>query len=151
MGNNGADGVAAARMLEHDGIKTAIKLVGNIEHASEEMKKQLEIAKNLGISFVTDMKKNEYDIIVDAIFGIGLSREITGEYREIIEKINGSNSYIVSVDISSGVDATGGKILGTAVKADMTVTFGNLKRGMLLFPGAVYSGEIKVKDIGFPD
>ena len=119
-------------MLEHDGIKTAIKLVGNIEHASEEMKKQLEIAKNLGISFVTDMKKNEYDIIVDAIFGIGLSREITGEYREIIEKINGSNSYIVSVDISSGVDATGGKILGTAVKADMTVTFGNLKRGMLL-------------------
>ena len=67
MGNNGADGVAAARMLEHDGIKTAIKLVGNIEHASEEMKKQLEIAKNLGISFVTDMKKNEYDIIVDAI------------------------------------------------------------------------------------
>lgn len=151
MGNNGADGVAAARMLEHDGIKTAIKLVGNIEHASEEMKKQLEIAKNLGISFVTDMKKNEYDIIVDAIFGIGLSREITGEYREIIEKINGSNSYIVSVDISSGVDATDGKILGTAVKADMTVTFGNLKRGMLLFPGAVYSGEIKVKDIGFPD
>lgn len=78
-----------------------------------------------------------------------MSREITGEYREIIEKINGSNSYIVSVDISSGVDATGGKILGTAVKADMTVTFGNLKRGMLLFPGAVYSGEIKVKDIGF--
>ena len=146
-----ADGVAAARMLEHDGIKTTIKLVGNIEHASEEMKKQLEIAKNLGISFVTDMKKNEYDIIVDAIFGIGLSREITGEYREIIEKINGSNSYIISVDISSGVDATGGKILGTAVKADMTVTFGNLKRGMLLFPGAVYSGEIKVKDIGFPD
>lgn len=151
MGNNGADGVAAARMFAHDGIKTAVKLVGNIEHASEEMKKQLEIAKNLGISFVTDMEKNEYDIIVDAIFGIGLSREITGEYREIIEKINESSSYIVSVDISSGVNATDGKILGTAVKADMTVTFGNLKRGMLLFPGAAYSGEIKVKDIGFPD
>ncbi len=150
MGNNGADGVAAARMFTHDGIKTDIKLIGNIDHASEEMKRQLEIADNLGISFVTDMEKNEYDIIIDAIFGIGLSREIAGEYKEIIEKINNSRAYVVSADISSGVNATDGKILGTAVKADMTVTFGSLKRGMMLFPGAAYSGEIKVKDIGFP-
>ncbi len=150
MGNNGADGVAAARMLMHDGIKTDIKLVGNIEHASDEMRKQLEIAKNLEISFVTNIEENEYDIIIDAIFGIGLSREITGEYKEIIEKINESKSYIVSVDISSGVDASNGKILGIAVKADLTVTFGTLKRGMLMFPGAGFSGEIKVSDIGFP-
>lgn len=150
MGNNGADGVAAARMLVHDGIETDIKLVGNIEHASDEMKKQLEIAKKLEISFVTDIEENEYDIIIDAIFGIGLSREITGSYKEIIKKINESKSYIVSVDISSGVDASDGKILGIAVKADMTVTFGTLKRGLLMFPGAGFSGEIKVSDIGFP-
>ena len=150
MGNNGADGVAVARMLMHNGIETDIKLVGNIEHASDEMRKQLGIAKKLEISFVTNIEEKEYDIIIDAIFGIGLSREITGGYKEIIEKINESKSYIVSVDISSGVDASSGRILGIAVKSDMTVTFGTLKRGMIMFPGAGFSGEIKVRDIGFP-
>lgn len=150
MGNNGADGVAVARMLANKGIKTDVKLIGSTEHASKEMQLQLEIAGNLDISFVTEIEKNEYDIIIDAIFGIGLSREITGEYKELIEKINSSGSYVVAVDISSGIDATDGKVLGTAVKADMTVTFGTLKRGMILFPGAGYSGEIKVTDIGFP-
>lgn len=150
MGNNGADGVAVARMLMHEGIKTDIKLAGNIGHASDEMKTQLEIAGNLDIPFVTDMEKNEYDIIIDAIFGIGLSRDVEGEYKDIIEKINDSSSFVVSVDISSGVDASDGKILGVAVNADMTVTFGDLKRGMILFPGAGYSGNVKVKDIGFP-
>lgn len=150
MGNNGGDGVAAGRILAEWGFTVHIVLLGAEERASEEMKQQLVIARNLSIPIITAASLSEYTVIIDAVFGIGLSREITGEYRTWIEKINKAAATVVSVDIPSGVDASTGKILGIAVKADYTVTFGVNKRGLVLFPGVQYAGKVLVEDIGFP-
>lgn len=150
MGNNGADGVAAVRILRERGYHAAITLAGDRSRASEEMKIQLEIAERLSVPMEETPVLTEYAVIIDAVFGIGLSREILGVCRERIEQINASGAHIVSVDIPSGIDATTGKVLGTAVKADDTVTFGLNKRGLVLFPGTQYAGRVHVQEIGFP-
>lgn len=150
MGNNGGDGVAAGRILAEWGFTVHIALLGTEERASDEMKQQLVIARNLSIPVITAASLSEYTVIIDAIFGIGLSRNITGEYATWIEKMNKAAATVVSVDIPSGVDASTGKILGIAVKADYTVTFGVNKRGLILFPGVQYAGKVLVEDIGFP-
>jgi len=150
-GNNGGDGVACARILEEKGYNTSVFLAGNIKKATEEMERQLSVARALGVDMVTQLKDNEYSIIIDALFGTGLSRDIKGEYAEWVSWINSqASSVIVSADIPSGIDADNGKIYGCAVKADYTVTFGNNKRGIVLFPGVSYSGNVIVADIGFP-
>jgi NAD(P)H-hydrate epimerase len=148
MGNNGADGIAAGRMLFNWGYEVSIFCIGNRSHATPEWQTQEEIAKNLGIPFVSEISK--VDVMIDAIFGIGLSREITGEYAKVVEEINQSEALKVSVDIASGVNASDGSILGLAVRADYTVTFGYQKIGMILYPGLSYSGKVVVADIGFP-
>ena len=95
--------------------------------------------------------RENWDVIVDALFGIGLSREISGKYADIIKEMNDyyEGTGKVAVDIASGISATTGAVLGTAFRADMTVTFGFEKRGQLLYPGAEYTGTLKVADIGF--
>ncbi len=150
MGNNGGDGVACGRILAEKGFSVAILLLGQEKKASEEMKQQLLIARNLSIPVITTALPSEYTIIIDAVFGIGLSRDITGEYAEWVRKINTSGAVIVSVDIPSGIDASTGKVLGAAIRADYTVTFGVKKRGLVLFPGMQYAGQVIVADIGFP-
>lgn len=152
-GNNGGDGVACGRILCEDGYPVDVWLIGNRQHASSEMESQLLIAEKTGmsVSVVHELHDLEnYDVIVDALFGIGLSRDITGIYREWVERINDFSGKVISVDIPSGVDATTGKILGIAVKADITVTFGENKTGLVLFPGAQYVGKLYVERIGFP-
>lgn len=152
MGNNGGDGVASARLLKEKGYYVSIFLVGDRKKATDEMNIQLDIADKLDIEFITQLKDNEYTVIIDALFGIGLSRDIKGEYAKCIQWINSQeSSIVVSVDIPSGISADTGKIYGCAVKALYTVTFGQGKRGITMFPGALYSGIVKVADIGFPD
>lgn len=160
-GNNGADGVATARILTGYGYSCDILLVGNEEHATNEMKTQLELAKQINVSIRTfdSIKHNTfneeyfaaYNIIIDGIFGIGLTRTVEGDYERVINLINdaGEDSYVVSIDIPSGVSAGSGKILGTAVKADCTVTFGEYKLGHILYPGRECSKEIRLWDCGF--
>ena len=150
MGNNGGDGAACGRILAEAGFEVEILLLGQEEKASEEMKQQLFIARNLSVPVITTAKPSEYTVIVDAVFGIGLSRDITGNYADWIQKINQAEAIVVAVDIPSGIDASSGKVLGTAVKADYTVTFGVNKRGLVLFPGMQYAGNVIVADIGFP-
>lgn len=150
MGNNGGDGVAAGRILMEQGFEVVIALVGDENSASEEMKQQLFVARNLSIPVITDPVIAEYSIVVDAIFGIGLTRDVKGDYAGIIAEINESQATVISVDIPSGIDASSGKVLGTAVQADYTVTFGVNKRGLVLFPGTLYAGNVQVADIGFP-
>ncbi len=150
-GNNGGDGIAAGRILFLQGYHVAILFIGDECKASNQVKEQLEIARNLGMRLEHHNKLHEYNIIIDAIFGIGLSRPITGIYEEIINQINKNQNIVFSVDIPSGISADSGKILGTAVKADYTVTFGYQKQGLLLYPGADYSGKIVIADIGFPN
>jgi NAD(P)H-hydrate epimerase len=102
------------------------------------------------VPFVTSDTIESADVLVDAIFGIGLNKPIEGVYKEIIQSMNQSGKYVFSVDCPSGVDCTSGKILGIAVNANETITFGVNKLGMVLYPGANCAGEISVADIGFP-
>lgn len=149
-GNNGADGLAVARILLETQIPTKVLILGKEEAATKEWKQQREILGKLGIPVVTKPCLAEYTVIVDAIFGIGLSRKIEGSYAEWIEKINKSGVRVISIDIPSGISADTGEVLSIAVKADITVTFGLLKAGLIFYPGAFYAGEILVKEIGFP-
>lgn len=148
-GNNGADGIAAARILREAGFKCHVQLVGNEANGTEEFVIQKNIAQKTGVEFVNTLKFNEYNIIIDAVFGIGLSRAVEGKYQDVINNINTSGAKVVAVDIASGVDATTGHILGCAVKADYTVTFGYAKLGQLLFPGKEYTGILLVEAVGF--
>lgn len=149
-GNNGADGIAVARMLSMSGYQVDILLLGEEKSASAEMKQQLNIVINLGISIYNNIKMNEYTIIIDAIFGIGLNKPVYGIYEQIIKQINTGNHTVFAVDIPSGLSANTGKPLNIAVKANYTITFGMNKLGLILYPGCEYAGEVTVADIGFP-
>lgn len=149
-GNNGADGIALARILRENNYNADIFLAGNKEHFTEEMKKQFHIAQNLEINIVNKTNMQEYNLVIDALFGIGLSRNIEGTYYNIIEDINNSGADIMAVDTPSGIDSETGNIMGIAVKADITITFGTVKQGLLLYPGADYAGNVIIKNVGFP-
>lgn len=144
-GNNGADGVCAGRILNEYGIDCDLCLIKKEPPYAEELQRQLSIASHYSMEQirVEDIIFEKYDLIVDAVFGVGLNREITGTAKDIIQKINESNIPVLSVDIPSGIDATSGKVLGCAVKADRTVTFGFYKRGQWFYPGRLYCGELK--------
>lgn len=149
-GNNGGDGVAVARILKEWNFDVSIFFAGNEESASEETKIQLAIARKTDIKILNNTEIKEYNIIVDALFGIGLNREIQGMYGALIKEMNESGKRIFSIDIPSGVHSGTGKIMKIAVKAEETITFGWNKTGMVLYPGCEYAGNITVADIGFP-
>ncbi|MGI6010922.1 MAG: NAD(P)H-hydrate dehydratase [Ruminococcus sp.] len=147
-GNNGGDGIAVARLLHLEGYEAAVCMTGNPAHRSEENKKQKKIAENYGTTFVNNPELSEYTTIVDSVFGIGLSRNLSEEYRKLFQKINETKAKVLAVDIPSGIDADTGRVMGGAVRADVTVTFAFAKPGLLLYPGAAYAGKVKVCDIG---
>ncbi len=162
-GNNGADGLAVYRMLMTKGYRVECAIIGNMHGGTEEFARQRKIIKNCGYKYSKqetvedslDVDLGNYNIIVDAVFGIGLSREVEGIYAEIINSINSAkiedeSLKIISIDAPSGVDTDNGMIMGTAVKADETVTFGKAKVGLIMYPGASYAGKLKVHDIGIP-
>ncbi len=150
-GNNGGDGLAVARMLAEKGYLVDVYCIGQVSRATESYKVQESILGQLGIKITEDFPNGEYDVIVDAIFGVGLKRDIEGIHKEVIDHINDMPAYVVAVDIPSGISATTGRVMNVAVKADLTVTMGLMKVGMTVYPGHGYCGEILVKDIGFPD
>ncbi len=159
-GNNGGDGAVVARHLHNRGSIVTIYLLAPIKETTEETNKNLQVAIKSAIPLITigtkrDLQKIEADlrscdIIVDAILGTGLSSPIKGLYADAIEIINSAEKPVISIDIPSGISSDTGKVLGTAVKADLTVTFALPKRGHILFPGADYCGTVRVADIGFP-
>lgn len=150
-GNNGGDGIAIARILHESGIRVEINMVGEAKKLTEETKIQLEIAKKLQIPISYCVEHTLYDVIIDAIFGIGITRAVEGKYRKAIEEINASKAKVVAVDIPSGVNTDNGSIMGCAVKADMTVTFAYRKIGIMLYPGASCAGEVVCVPIGIPN
>lgn len=173
-GNNGADGLVMARLLHLKGHHVQILTVGNRAKATPENQKELEIAKKYGVScalaedFLQEniglrplddsaachTKKSvcgSYDVVVDAIFGVGLSRSIEGIYGSLIECLNGLAGKKLAVDIPSGIDADDGSVLGVAFRADLTVTFSYEKVGMRLFPGQSCCGRIVCHSVGIDD
>ncbi len=149
-GNNGGDGLALGRMLLADGYAVRFYEIGGVRHASESYQVQRNILENLGVRFLEELPETS-DLWVDAVFGVGLKRDVAGVQKEILEKMNNKEGYKIAVDIPSGVDASTGQILGYAFQADLTITFGLSKVGLVLYPGAGCAGEVLVRDIGFPD
>lgn len=149
VGNNGGDGIAIARILHQRGYQVAYTMIGNLEKATKDNEKQREIAKGLGVKEVNNNCYSEYTIIIDAIFGVGLTRDIEGNYKKCVEDINESPAKVIAVDIPSGIHSDIGSVMGCAVKADMTVTFGYEKIGTVLYPGTEYSGKVFIEEIGF--
>jgi hydroxyethylthiazole kinase-like uncharacterized protein yjeF len=154
QGNNGGDGLAVARKLFVDGKDVAAVLFGATN--TNDARLNLSIAKKLGvpIEFINtaDELQRIFDqkpaAIVDALFGIGLSRDIGGIYAEAIESANNCTAIKIAVDIPSGINADTGAVMGAAFKADITITFQTAKRGHLLFPGREYAGELVISKIG---
>lgn len=152
-GGNGGDAIAAARILHLQGVSAEILLTFPEKARSKTAQQQLEIAIQCGVPVQKDSTQTNpaaYDVILDGIFGVGLSREITGEASALISWMNEAGTPILAVDIPSGIDAGSGKILGCCTRAKCTVTFGERKIGQLLYPGASLCGELVVADIGFP-
>lgn len=147
-GNNGGDGMAVARILHNEGYDAAIFLAGKEASFTENTKTQWNIVNNYKVPVVKNFAADEYTTIVDAVFGVGLSREVSGSYRELLRKINASRVPVLAVDIPSGIDADDGSVRGEAVKARQTVTFSYGKCGLYLYPGADYAGKVTVKDVG---
>lgn len=152
-GNNGGDAVAAARILKQQGYHTAIVLVGETSRMSEDLFLQLRLAAACDVEAVTaaEVDSAEYPILVDGLFGVGLNRPIEGVYRAMIEQMNRTKKRIFAIDIPSGIQGDTGMVLGTAVKAEITVTFGVNKLGLVLYPGCQYAGNVVIGDIGYPD
>ncbi len=160
-GNNGGDGVAAARLLMDRGCNVRAFLVGKREHMTHDCKAMEERLIAAG-GTLEDFDPEDRlcrvwvstcDGIMDALFGVGLSREVTGNFRFAIELINRcshAHCPVVSCDIPSGLHADTGKVMGVAVKATVTVTFSHAKPGLYLDQGRAYSGEVYVAPIGIP-
>ncbi len=152
-GNNGADGIAMGRILSERGYQVTLILAGNEDHATDEYRLQKLIAQNLHISMVPlpDLPEGNPQLIVDALFGVGLSRDVGEPYKGLLEFLSRKDkAFKLSVDLPSGISADTGAVMGSAFKADVTVTFGCLKNGLILYPGRSYAGKVTVADIGLP-
>lgn len=149
-GNNGGDGLAVARMLRMRKISVEVCMVGALERLSGDAKQQFEMYEAISGKFVTIPIYHEYTVIVDAIFGIGCNREITGAAAEAVEAMNQAGAPVLAIDVPTGISSDNGKVCGCAVKADTTITFFTEKLGMILYPGKEYCGKIKVEGLGVP-
>lgn len=147
-GNNGGDGLAAGRILMQRGFAVDFFLAGDRSRCGRETERQLAILEKYGCPIQSKIEKEEYDIVVDALFGIGLSRRIEGVCAQAVEKMNRMKAFVCSVDLPSGINTDTGEVMGSAVKADLTVTFAFAKPGQALYPGCTYTGEVILKDIG---
>lgn len=158
-GNNGADGLALARMLAEEAFQVVVCAIGNENRATEQYLQQRNILMHYPVRFwsreelltASKEQNNAFDMVVDAVFGVGLSRTVSGDYAADIDAMNQMQARKVAVDIPSGICADTGKVLGIAFHADITVTFGFGKLGLYLYPGADYAGQIHVVDIGISE
>lgn len=150
-GNNGGDGLAVGRLLMMQGYEVTFIMLDEEDRYSAETARQIEILREYEAQVFSTIQDDEYDIVIDAILGIGLSRPVEGVYAEAIEWINQRNAYVCSVDISSGISADTGEITGCAVKADLTVTYGFRKVGQILYPGAEYTGTLVCGNMGIDE
>jgi NAD(P)H-hydrate epimerase len=151
-GNNGGDGFAAARLLAERGFEVEVLALGKAYDPSTATGRNWERARE-SLPFVGRLKTRPMAVLVDAIFGTGLSRPVEGRERELIREMNALDRRwfpVVAVDIPSGLDANTGKPLGAAVEASATVTMGLPKVGFRSAGARKYLGELIVADIGFP-
>lgn len=159
-GNNGGDGIAAARLLFLKGVRVRCFLVGDYEKLTPDSMEMTRRLSDCGVELERFDPKNEEqlgyirrcDAVIDTVFGVGLNREVTegSVFAAAIDLMNESRGHVIAADIASGVEADTGRILGRAVRAERTVTFTFPKIGQAVGEGAIYSGQVSVEDIGIP-
>jgi ADP-dependent NAD(P)H-hydrate dehydratase / NAD(P)H-hydrate epimerase len=159
-GNNGGDGLVVARHLHKHGMRVSVFMVeGTGKALSNECATNQRILESLGtevqIASASDLEPVksaliQSTLVVDALLGTGLDRKVEGILAELINLINESGKTVLALDMPSGVNSDSGQIMGCAVQAQTTVTFGFLKAGLLCHPGALHAGEIILADIGMP-
>jgi hydroxyethylthiazole kinase-like uncharacterized protein yjeF len=161
-GNNGGDGFVAARHLWNAGYDVSVYLIGRTSEVKDHARINLDIIIAMGLPITVVLDGADLELLrielgcrkrylcIDAVFGIGLSKEVKGINRSVIECINDSSMPVIAVDIPSGLDADSGLPLGIAVRASLTVTFAYPKVGLVLSSGVPYTGELIVKDISIP-
>jgi ADP-dependent NAD(P)H-hydrate dehydratase / NAD(P)H-hydrate epimerase len=150
-GNNGGDGFVAARIARDFGCDVEVALLGSPDRLTGDAGRAATQWAG-PVKQLAQVDFSEADLIVDALFGAGLDRDIEGEARGAIERMNGSGRPILAVDMPSGIDGDTGQVRGAAVLATRTVTFVTRKPGHLLVPGRVHCGAVEVADIGIgPD
>jgi len=154
-GNNGGDGIVIARELFNSGWHVKILLFAKQNKLSPDCLCQFKSAKQIGVPVEIRSGITGGDLhsalVVDALFGTGLNKEIKGNLGGVISFVNRADAPVLSIDMPSGISADSGQVMGVAVKADYTVTFGVPKRGHLLYPGADYRGKLFIENIGFPE
>jgi NAD(P)H-hydrate epimerase len=159
-GNNGGDGYVIARHLLNSGFEVSVVICGDRNKIKGDAKTNLDVLERLGRS-VEQMNLSDpdtagrvkafaggADMLIDALFGTGLSGRLRDEYTRLVESVNALNCPILAVDIPSGLDCDTGQPLGAAVRADWTVTFVAVKKGFACPDAATYTGEIFVASIG---
>lgn len=154
-GNNGGDGIGIAALLLESGYYVNCIMVGDGTKLSTDSRVMLDRLLQAGGHLSSyegpQVLDESWDLVVDALFGTGLSRDIGGTYAELIEALNHKGHRVLACDIASGICADTGAVLGCAVQAEVTVTFNLPKTGQLLPPGTEYTGDLIVHDIGIPD
>jgi len=159
VGNNGGDGLVLAKHLFVAKKIIYLNIIGDIDKQSNNFRENLNILKKMGLNYRLienseidlEILKNQIersDAVVDAIFGIGLAREVSGLFAQTIDTINQYSKYTVSLDIPSGLEADNGTVLGTCIKANKTITFYKVKNALVNEPK--YCGEIEIVSIGIP-
>lgn len=155
-GNNGGDGLAAARHLHQRGFKVHVTLVADPDAVEGDARLNLEICHRVGVPLEVappapiGFGTPPSDLIIDALLGTGVRGAPTGPIAEAIDAINRCPAPVLAVDLPSGLDADTGAVPGACVRARRTVTFALPKRGLLVYPGRGFAGEIEVADIGIP-
>ncbi len=180
-GNNGGDGLAVGRLLMLQGYEVTCVLTGSREKCTADTMRQIDILDAYGVAVNDIMQDREYDIVnagtencdgkspsrfsvsdlrdalqscdivIDALFGVGLSRPVEGICADVIRQIDEADKFVCSIDIPSGIDADTGAVRGCAVRADLTVTYGFRKLGHILYPGADYGGELVCRRMGIDE
>ena len=157
-GNNGGDGYVAARLLRGAGRDARVVALVPPERLTPDARAVREQAQRAGVPIddqgeLVAFEAGVGDVVVDALFGTGLSRAPEGAFAEAIARIEAarvSGAKVLAVDVPSGLSADTGRPLGACVRADVTVTFAFQKRGLVLHPGPFFAGEVRVADIGIP-
>ncbi|MCD7061085.1 NAD(P)H-hydrate dehydratase [Pelagibacterium xiamenense] len=150
-GNNGGDGFVVARLLAERGWPVRVGLFGDKADLRGDAAIMARKWNGGHIEPALACLDDDFGVIIDALIGSGLSRDIDGELAEVIEKVNQCSADVVAVDMPSGVDGATGAERGVAIRANFTVTFFRCKPGHLLYPGGALCGEVLLADIGIPD
>ncbi len=158
-GNNGGDGLAVARHLILKKKTVDLFIVGNLDKRTKDFNINFDILKNMKVNFthlvddygLEKIKEStkKSNLTIDSLFGIGITRNVEGIFYKVIDIINKNSNSILSVDIPSGLDGDTGQVLGISIKANKTVTFHHMKKGLV--KSESYTGNIIVEDIGIPN